>query len=145
MPREIDARRPRVADAFDRLDATGAATAECWSDYRRKVERWEAAPDRRAAFARDWPIHRRAIEALVLDPRSIVEGLRTAGAPTRFSELEPAVPADVARWAVASCHLMRDRFTLADLVDLTGAAGHGWDGAFADELLVEAASLGAGL
>jgi hypothetical protein len=40
---------------------------------------------------------------------------------------------------------MRDRFTLADLVDLTGAAGHGWDGAFADELLVEAASLGAGL
>jgi glycerol-1-phosphate dehydrogenase [NAD(P)+] len=144
-PAKLEARRSRVAAAFDRLDVTGAATAECWSDYRRKVERWEAAQDRRVAFARDWPTHRRAIEALVLDPRSITEGLRTAGAPTRFSELDPPVPAGVARWAVASCHLMRDRFTLADLVELTGATGHGWDTAFADELLAEAGMLGAGL
>jgi hypothetical protein len=40
---------------------------------------------------------------------------------------------------------MRDRFTLADLVELTGATGHGWDTAFADELLAEAGTLGAGL
>jgi glycerol-1-phosphate dehydrogenase [NAD(P)+] len=145
-PVDLEARRPRVALAFDQLDEGGDATAECWSDYRRKVERWNAMPAARAALTRDWAVHRAAIEPLVLAPESIVEGLRAAGAPTRFSELEPAIPADVARWAVASCHLMRDRFTVADLIDLTGALdGRRWDAAFADELLAEAADLGAGL
>jgi glycerol-1-phosphate dehydrogenase [NAD(P)+] len=145
-PVDLASRRPRVAAAFDRLDETGAATAECWSDYRRKVERWNATPEARAAVAQAWSTQRAAIEPLVLAPESIVEGLRAAGAPTRFSELEPAIPADVARWAVASCHLMRDRFTVADLIDLSGALdGRSWDAAFADELLAEAADLGAGL
>jgi hypothetical protein len=40
---------------------------------------------------------------------------------------------------------MRDRFTVADLVDLSGATGRRWDGAFADDLLAEAAGLGGGL
>jgi glycerol-1-phosphate dehydrogenase [NAD(P)+] len=142
---DLAARHARVAAAFDRLDADGAATAECWADYRRKAERWDAAADRRAELARDWDAHRALLGELVLDPERIVAGLRAAGAPTRFSELEPAIPADLARWAVASCHLMRDRFTVADLVDLSGAAGRGWDAAFADDLLAEAAELGAGL
>lgn len=141
---DLEARHARVAAAFDRLDAAGAATAECWTDYRRKAERWNAATDRRAALARDWDAHRAAIGELVLDPERIVDGLRAAGAPTRFSELEPAIPADAARWAIASCHLMRDRFTVADLVDLSGATGRAWDSAFADDLLDEAADLGAG-
>lgn len=145
MPVELEARRPRVAAAFDTLDASGAATAECWSDYRRKVERWNDHPEQRAALARDWAAHRAAISELVLAPDRIVAGLRAAGVPTRFSELEPAIPPDVARWAIASCHLMRDRFTVADLVDLTGAVGHRWDEDFADDLLSEAAVLGAGL
>lgn len=139
------ARHARVADAFDRLDPSGAATAECWTDYRRKATRWDAALDRRAALAAGWPTYRDAIGSLVLAPESIVEGLRTAGAPTRFSELDPPIPPDVARWAVASCHLMRDRFTVADLVDLSGGLGRGWDETFADELLAEAADLGGGL
>lgn len=142
---DLDRRQPRVADAFASLDSTGAAALECWTDYRRKVERWNGDPERRATIARDWSVHRRTIADLVLDPVAIVAGLRAAGAPTRFSELAPAVPADLARWAIASCHLMRDRFTIADLVDLTGVLGHGWDEAFADELLAEAADLGAGL
>jgi glycerol-1-phosphate dehydrogenase [NAD(P)+] len=97
------------------------------------------------ALAADWATHRDAIGALVLAPESIVEALRTAGAPTRFSELDPPIPPEVARWAVASCHLMRDRFTIADLVDLSGATGRRWDEAFADDLLAEAADLGGGL
>jgi glycerol-1-phosphate dehydrogenase [NAD(P)+] len=145
MAVDVAARGPRVAAAFDRLDASGAATAECWADYQRKLERWNDHPERRSALARDWPIHRAAIAELVLAPDQIVAGLRAAGAPTRFSELEPAIPPDVARWAIASCHLMRDRFTVADLVDLTEAAGNRWDETFADDLLSEAAELGAGL
>jgi glycerol-1-phosphate dehydrogenase [NAD(P)+] len=141
----IETLRPRVAAAFDRLDATGAATAECWDDYRRKVERWGASGARFAEVARDWDRHRTALASLLVDPASIVAGLRAAGAPTRFSELDPAVPPEVARWAVASCHLMRDRVTVADLVDRTNGIGRAWDEAFADELLAEAGQLGAGL
>ena len=142
----IDPLQARVASAFDRLDPTGAASAECWSDYRRKVERWNGSRAHLAAVAGSWPRHRAVLEGLVASPAAIVEGLRAAGAPTRFSELVPAIPADVARWAVASCHLMRDRFTLADLSNLTRATGPGgWDEVYADELLAEAAELGAGL
>ncbi len=141
----LDARWPRVAAAFDRLDPSGGASQECWSDYRRKVERWNAATDQRAALAAGWAGHRAVLEDLVLAPEALVDGLRTAGAPTRFSELDPAISPDVARWALASCHLMRDRFTVADLIDLTGAIGGGWDDAFADELLAEADGMGAGL
>ena len=136
---------PRVHAAFDRLDATGAASAECWRDYRKKLERWHASRERLRDVAGDWDRHRSAIEALLLAPERIVAGLRAAGAPTRFSELDPAPPPEVARWAVASCHLMRDRFTVADLTDLSHGAGHGWDEAFADELFADAARLGAGL
>lgn len=140
-----DERHARVANAFDRLDPSGAATAECWADYRRKAERWDGAVERRVSLAADWATHRDAIGALVLAPESIVDALRAAGAPTRFSELDPPIPTEVARWAVGSCHLMRDRFTVADLVDLSGVTGFRWDEAFADDLLAEAADLGGGL
>lgn len=135
----------RVRAAFDRLDETGAAAAECWRDYRTKLTMW---PERRAAvagFATDWERHAAEIEALVEAPERIVDALRRAGAATRFSELDPPVGADTARWAIASCHLMRDRYTVADLVDLDGALGRSWGDSFADELLAEAAAIGAGL
>ena len=46
-----------------------------------------------------------------------------------------------ARWALANCHLMRDRFTVADLAFLMGI----WEPADVDSLLLDAAALGAGL
>ena len=145
LPVDLAVRQARVMAAFDSLDPGGSAAAECWADYRHKADRWNSAGANRRALAEAWDGHRATLDSLVLAPESIVAALRAAGAPTRFSELTPAIPADVARWAVASCHLMRDRFTVADLVDLTGATGRGWDEAFADDLLAEAAGLGAGL
>ena len=44
--------------AFDRLDPSGGASEECWTDYHRKVERWNAATAQRAALAGDWARHR---------------------------------------------------------------------------------------
>ena len=145
LPVDLAVRQARVMAAFDSLDPGGSAAAECWADYRHKADRWNSAGASRRALAEAWDGHRATLDSLVLAPESIVAALRAAGAPTRFSELTPAIPADVARWAVASCHLMRDRFTVADLVDLTVATGRGWDEAFADDLLAEAAGLGAGL
>ncbi len=135
----------RVRAAFERLDTSGAAADECWRDYARKLGRWRERRDRLAAFAAAWPEHRVTIERLVVPPETIAGALRRAGATTRFSELEPPVLAATARWAVATCHLMRDRVTVADLVTLGDALGRPWDAALADELLDEAAAIGGGL
>jgi glycerol-1-phosphate dehydrogenase [NAD(P)+] len=45
------------------------------------------------------------------------------------------------RWALLNCHLMRDRFTVADLATF----GNLWDEAAVDAALAEAAALGGGL
>jgi glycerol-1-phosphate dehydrogenase [NAD(P)+] len=131
----------RVRAAFDPLDPSGAMGEECWSDYRAKLARWHGNRDLLERFASGWEEHLRSLERLLVDPARLVEAMRTAGAPLRFGELDPAVDAETARWAVANCHLMRDRFTIADLACFTGA----WEDSDVDEVLAEAAELGAGL
>ena len=56
----------------------------------------------------------------------------------RLSEL--GVDRPRLRWALANCHLMRDRFTVADLAFFMGM----WDSSDVDGLLDDAARLGAG-
>jgi glycerol-1-phosphate dehydrogenase [NAD(P)+] len=133
--------RARVAAAFDDLDPSGAMAAECWRDYERKLLRWHAQHERVAACASDWTAHERALDALVAPPEALVEVLQHAHAPARFSELDPPQDPQVARWALANCHLMRDRFSIADLAFLLGL----WDDDDVTEVLDEARALGAGL
>jgi glycerol-1-phosphate dehydrogenase [NAD(P)+] len=130
---------PRVRAAFADLDPSGATGEECWADYARKLERWHAERGRAIAVADAWAEHDPELGALVAEPAALVRALREAAAPVRFSEL--GVPPDAARWALAHCHLMRDRFTVADLAAFLDA----WDAASVDALLEEAAALGAGL
>jgi glycerol-1-phosphate dehydrogenase [NAD(P)+] len=136
-----DRLRGCVAAAFDRLDPSGAMAAECWSDCDRKLQRWHARRARIAAFAGDWAAHERAIAALVAPPATLVEVLQRAHAPARFADLDPPQDPETARWALANCHLMRDRFTIADLAFLLGL----WDDDDVTEVLDEARALGAGL
>jgi glycerol-1-phosphate dehydrogenase [NAD(P)+] len=82
-----------------------------------------------------------ATAPLLLEPEALVAALAAAGAATRFGELDPPVPAGIARWALRNCHLMRDRFTVVDLAWFLG----GWDGEAVDDVLAEAGRLGAGL
>lgn len=131
----------RVRAAFDPLDPGGAMAEECWSDYRAKLERWHANRELVEAFAAEWGSHQGALGDLLVDPVRLVEAMREAGAPTRFADLEPAVDPATARWALSNCHLMRDRFTVADLACFAGA----WGAEDVDAVLAEAADLGAGL
>jgi glycerol-1-phosphate dehydrogenase [NAD(P)+] len=131
----------RVRAAFDPLDPSGAMADECWSDYSAKLERWHAKRDLVERFAADWDRHRGALDELLVDPVHLVEAMKAAGAPVRFNRLDPAVDAATARWAVANCHLMRDRFTIADLATFTG----NWSEEDVDAVLADAADLGAGL
>jgi glycerol-1-phosphate dehydrogenase [NAD(P)+] len=131
----------RVRAAFDPLDPSGAMGEECWSAYRAKLARWHERRERAEGFASNWDGHEGRIDALGVDPARLVEAMRTAGAPVRFGELDPAIDGETARWALANCHLMRDRFTIADLACFAGA----WEAEDVDAVLAEAAELGAGL
>lgn len=132
-----------VRAAFDWMDPDGATSTECWTDYSKKLEHLrgvDAAAKIREAMAA-WANHDAALGALLETPENIVAALHDAGAPTRFGELEhPSDPADIV-WALQNCHLMRNRFTVADLAYLTG----NWTPQDVVSALDEAAELGAGL
>ena len=138
---DAESMRSRVESAFAGLDPGGAVAAECWRDYERKLARWHAERSRVDGVVREWGTHRPALERLLASPERIVATLAAAGAPTRFSELTPPVAPETARWALGHCHLMRDRFTVADLAAFAGI----WESGDVDSLLEEAASLGGGL
>lgn len=132
---------PLVRAAFRDLDPTGRVGAECWSDYAKKLDRWRARRSDVERFIHDWPEHRGQIEALLGAPVAIANALREARSPARFRDLHPPADAATARWALQNCHLMRNRFTVADLAFMTGL----WDGAAVDDVLSAAAAVGVGL
>jgi glycerol-1-phosphate dehydrogenase [NAD(P)+] len=133
----------RVRAAFDWMDEDGATSTECWTDYSQKLEHLRStdAPGRIASAVASWSTHDAFLDELLESPERIVAALKAAGAPTRFSELENASEPDDVVWAISNCHLMRNRFTIADLAYLTG----NWTPESIESVLAEAADLGAGL
>lgn len=127
-----------VRAAFLAIDPSGNMAEECWRDYERKLARWARARERIELAAQQWPSHDRALRDLLSEPQALVAALRSAGAPVQFSEVTPLVDEDAARWAVASCHLMRDRFSVADMACFLGI----WDDSCVDAVLTDAAALG---
>jgi glycerol-1-phosphate dehydrogenase [NAD(P)+] len=132
-----------VRAAFDWMDADGATSTECWTDYAKKLEHLRAvdAPARIVAAMSHWAPHDEMLSTLLETPENIVAALRAADAPTRFSELENAADPDDVVWALTHCHLMRNRFTVADLAYLSG----GWTPEDVAAALADARRLGAGL
>jgi glycerol-1-phosphate dehydrogenase [NAD(P)+] len=129
----------RVHDSFSSLDASGEMGDECWRLYIKKLTRWEG--NRPRLETTDWAAVISSVNDLLVDPSDLVRSLASAGAPVRFSELDPPIAGDLARWALANCHLMRDRFTVADLAFFLGV----WDDDGVESVVTEAARMGAGL
>jgi glycerol-1-phosphate dehydrogenase [NAD(P)+] len=129
-----------VRAALRTVDPSGNMGEECWRDYERKLARWARARERVELAAENWPSHDRALRDLLAGPQALVAALRSAGAPALFCEVTPPVDAEAARWAVASCHLMRERFSVADMACFLGI----WDESCVAALLRDAAALGAG-
>jgi glycerol-1-phosphate dehydrogenase [NAD(P)+] len=132
---------PVVRGAFATIDPSGGVGAECWSDYGRKLALWRSSRGRVERFFGEWPKHRARMREMVLPPERLGGALREAGAPARFGELDPPVAPEVVRWALGNCHLMRNRFTLADLLFFAGW----WDDAFVERILERARSAKGGL
>ncbi len=132
---------PVVREAFAVIDPSGGVGEECWSDYAEKLDLWRRSRERVERFFEEWPEHRVRMQEMVLPPERLGRALREAGAPARFAELDPPVGPGVARWALRNCHLMRNRFTLADMLFFAGW----WDDAFVGRMLERARSAGGGL
>ncbi len=137
---EPETMEPVVREAFFDLDPTGLVGDECWSDYGKKLERWRGHREDFEAFLNDWPRRREELGGMVASPERLGDALTGAGAPARFGDLDPPVSQQTVRWAVKNCHLMRNRFTIADLLFFLGW----WDDAFVEELLGRARSVGGG-
>ena len=149
-PRSVDPDRlfsdasdlePVVRRAFAEIDPSGSVGEECWSDYEKKIAGWRAARPAVEGFLGDWTKHRAKLREMVLPPEELGAAMNAAGAPTRFGELDPPVSPETARWALLNCHLMRNRFTLADLLFFAGS----WDEGFVERILDRARSAGGGL
>jgi glycerol-1-phosphate dehydrogenase [NAD(P)+] len=131
--------QPRVREAFLALDPSGETAAECWSDYRRKLARWQSSRAALAQLDGAWAACEGELEDLVADPAVLAGALRDVGGPARLSQL--GVDAATARWALSACHLMRDRFTIADLAFLLGI----WEADDVEAVVAAADALGVGL
>lgn len=107
--------RARLEDAFNPLDSSGRVAAECWSEYKIKLEAWHA---QRAGFEdvlRHWPDIRAQLCALAKPPELTARILRAVDSPLRFDELTPPPSAAEVRFAFTNAPLIRHRFTLGDL------------------------------
>lgn len=118
----------RIDLAFASLDPSGVMAAECWKQYARKLDRWHAQAAVVRALVADWDRVHAELRALVGSPAIIAQALRAAGAPARFEDLDPPADRATAVWALLNGHLIRDRFSLADLAWFAGA----WTPEFVD-------------
>lgn len=133
---DLDAARTRVLAAFRDLDPSGNVGGECWRDYAAKLGTLSLQRPRIEELFAGWDGHQRELAALVRPSASIAAALHAAGAAVTFDELDPVVPPDLARWAVANCVLMRNRVSVLDLLTLLGW----WGAADVDEVLERAAA-----
>ena len=132
---------PKVKEAFAWLDETGSASEECWADYRKKLEAWTANRNRFENFLMEFDAFKERVRPWVKKPEYIAECMHKAKAPCRYSKLNFPVDERTVRWAITNCHLMRNRFSVIDLLYFTGV----WDEDFVQRLLDRAEAMDAGL
>lgn len=116
----------RVKKAFIEIDPTGAAGAECWSDYRAKLDAWYKCRPLFEAFLADWDNQKAHMESLITRVEPYVKALAKAGHPLYFEELNHPVPEIQARWAYQNAFLMRKRFSSGDLLNFLGWVNDDW-------------------
>ncbi|HET6597961.1 MAG TPA: iron-containing alcohol dehydrogenase [Anaerolineales bacterium] len=107
--------RTRIDEAFQSLDPSGRVAAECWSDYKIKLESWHA---HRATFEealRDWHAIRDQLRTLTKPPDVAARILHAISSPARFEDLTPAPEKAEVQFAFKHAPLIRHRFTLGDM------------------------------
>jgi glycerol-1-phosphate dehydrogenase [NAD(P)+] len=107
--------KARIEAAFHPLDPSGRVAAECWSDYKIKLEAWHAhRPDFEEALG-NWPDIQAKLQSLVKPPEVATRILHAISSPVRFEELTPRPTESEVRFAFQNAPLIRRRFTLGDM------------------------------
>lgn len=110
----------RIQTAFGTLDVGGNIANECWQDCQKKIALVNANWPKFVAVVQNWKQHSVEFNRMVQPPEKLRPALQASGAPATFANLNPSISPELARWAVANCFLMRNRFNLVDLLDLMG-------------------------
>ena len=137
----LEEMEPKVKAAFDWLDDTHSAANECWSDYEKKLTKWHENKEKFRAFLDNFDAFKATVAPWVKKPEYIAECMHKAKAPCRYSVLNFPVDAKTATWAMNNCHLMRNRFSVIDLLFYTGI----WNEDFVQKIIARADSMDAGL
>jgi glycerol-1-phosphate dehydrogenase [NAD(P)+] len=115
-----DALRKTVEEAFQALDETGSLGAECWADYSTKLRGFLKVKHSATELLRLWVSSPEKLDAVVPSTEILARSLAVSGSPSNISDLGEWVTEEVWSWAVGNCHLMRNRFTVVDLLFLLG-------------------------
>ena len=113
-PTEAEMRR-RIDAAFNSIDPQGQVAAECWADYKIKLEAWHAHRAEFAEALQDWPAIQAQLRSLVKPPEVPAHILKAISSPVRFSELMPNPTEEEVQFAFQNAPLIRRRLTLGDL------------------------------
>lgn len=108
--------KARIESAFSSLDPSGRVAAECWSDYKIKLEAWRARRADFEAALKNWPEIEAHLRSLVKGPEVVSSILQAIEAPVDFDGLTPAPTEAEVRFAFQNAPLIRHRFTLGDLL-----------------------------
>ena len=111
-----DIMKRRIETAFAALDPSGETAAECWDDYRIKLEAWHANRQAFARFLTGWPEVRRRIGRFLRPPDWVAGILAGIDSPLGFDELEPPVDEEQVKFAFMNAPFIRRRATLGDLL-----------------------------
>jgi len=113
-PTEV-AMKARIDASFNPLDSTGRVAAECWSDYKIKLEAWHAHRVDFESALRGWPDIHTQLHSLAKPPDVAARILKAVVSPLRFTELTPSPSTAEVQFAFANAPLIRRRFTLGDM------------------------------
>jgi glycerol-1-phosphate dehydrogenase [NAD(P)+] len=113
-----EAMRRRTVQAFSELDASGGLAAECWAEYRQKLESWYAHRADFEKFLSEWDSIRAQLQTIVRPPELLIQILEKMGSPTHFDQLDPPTSEAQLKIAFVNSSFIRNRFTLGDLLIL---------------------------
>ena len=107
--------KARIEAAFISMDPQGRVAAECWADYKIKLEAWHARRPEFAEALQDWPAIREQLRSLVKPPKVAEHILKAISAPLNFADLIPTPAEAEVEFAFRNAPLIRRRLTVGDL------------------------------
>jgi glycerol-1-phosphate dehydrogenase [NAD(P)+] len=105
----------RILQSYQQVDPSGKAGVECWSDYRKKLGKWNTVSQEVERFLKEWPEIREELVERTRPAQYLKDLFEAVGGPKNFAELQPPAGEDQVKFAFLNSPYMRNRFTLGDL------------------------------